>query len=148
VNRPGRRAVPVAVGEVTAVPDQLATALAALPAEAFLDGPPVDGDLLLRRILRRVRTERDRAPVARLAVSVQTATRWVRINAHVTGVALGQRCRLEIVSRDGGRRTAAGWTVREPETVIGCVALMAPADLTAVEVCDAAGMVLAAVTIH
>jgi hypothetical protein len=147
LNCHGRRAVPVRVGEVTAARDQLVSALAVLPAEAFLDGPPVDGDLLLRRILRRVRHERDQPPGPQLAVSLQSATRWVRINARITGIAVGRRCRLEIVARDGGRRTAGDWTVAEPETVIGCVALMAPADVAAVEVCDTGGVVLAAVTV-
>jgi hypothetical protein len=132
---------------VTAVHDKLVSALAVLPAEAFLDGPPVDGDLLLRRILRRVRQERDQPPGARLAVSLESATRWVRVNAQITGIEVGRRCRLELVTRDGSRRTAGAWTVAEPETVIGCVALMAPSDLAAIEVCDAAGVVLAAVTV-
>ena len=35
--------------------------LGEVPPEAFLDGPPVGGDLLLQRTLRAVRTERGRA---------------------------------------------------------------------------------------
>ena len=33
-------------------------ALTRMPAEALLDGPPPDGELLLRRTLRRMRQER------------------------------------------------------------------------------------------
>ena len=38
--------------------DRLKAALAALPAEAFIEGPPADGDLVWRRAARRVRAER------------------------------------------------------------------------------------------
>ncbi len=40
---------------------ELEAALGEVPPEAFLDGPPEGGDLLLQRTLRRVRTERVRA---------------------------------------------------------------------------------------
>ena len=40
---------------------ELEAALGEVPPEAFLDGPPEGGDLLLQRTLRRVRTERTRA---------------------------------------------------------------------------------------
>ncbi|MCB5165041.1 zf-HC2 domain-containing protein [Streptomyces bambusae] len=40
---------------------EMETALGEVPPEAFLDGPPPGGDLLLQRTLRRVRTERARA---------------------------------------------------------------------------------------
>ncbi|MEV6689790.1 zf-HC2 domain-containing protein, partial [Streptomyces sp. NPDC051130] len=37
---------------------EMERALGEVPAEAFLDGPPQGGDLLLRRTLRQVRSER------------------------------------------------------------------------------------------
>jgi anti-sigma factor RsiW len=40
---------------------ELEAALGEVPPEAFLDGPPEGGDLLLQRTLRQVRTERTRA---------------------------------------------------------------------------------------
>jgi anti-sigma factor RsiW len=36
------------------------TVLGAVPAEAFIDGPPADGDLLLQRTLWQVRSDRGR----------------------------------------------------------------------------------------
>ncbi|GAA3507365.1 zf-HC2 domain-containing protein [Streptomyces showdoensis] len=46
--------------EVTAL-REMEEALGEVPPEAFLDGPPDGGDLLLQRTLRQVRGERDRA---------------------------------------------------------------------------------------
>src|SRR4051812_39915125 len=57
-------------------------ALDQVPPEAFLDGPPEDGDLLLRRTLRRVATEAGPAPRRRMT-GVYVAA------AVAVGVALG-----------------------------------------------------------
>lgn len=46
----------------------LRTALDTVPPEAFIDGPPPGGDLLLQRTLRRVRTEEGQQPAARASV--------------------------------------------------------------------------------
>jgi hypothetical protein len=119
------------------VPDLLVSALAALPAESLLDGPPLDGELLLHRILRQVRAER--ASYARVTVAVRPATRWVKITATVTGIPAGEHCRLVIVARDGSRRIAAAWTTADEITAVTCVALMPPGDVAAIEVTDAAG---------
>jgi anti-sigma factor RsiW len=51
---------------------EMESALDEIPPEAFLDGPPADGDLLLRGILERVRTESRRAGRRRRAVWAAT----------------------------------------------------------------------------
>ncbi|MER5928881.1 zf-HC2 domain-containing protein [Streptomyces sp. NPDC002054] len=157
--------------EVTAL-REMESALGEVPQEAFLDGPPQGGDLLLQRTLRQMRGERagsarrrgaviglaaaaalatvfwagtalgggeeaplalpvppppatatpapppagtkvasatDRASGARMTVRVTPAAHWVRVNAAVTGVPPGERCRLVVVAHDGSRTTAGGW---------------------------------------
>src|SRR5690349_20048962 len=44
---------------------ELEAALGEVPPEAFLEGPPDGGDLLLQRTLRQVRTERSRRELPR-----------------------------------------------------------------------------------
>jgi hypothetical protein len=78
-------------------------ALDQVPPEAFLDGPPQDGDLLLRRTLRRVATEAP-APAPRRMTGVYVAA------AAVVAVALGGGIFL-------GRETAPGQSVASPTTV-------------------------------
>ncbi|MFJ8014364.1 anti-sigma factor family protein [Streptomyces sp. NPDC096339] len=154
---------------------EMEAALGEVPAEAFLDGPPQGGDLLLQRTLRQVRGELEgrrrrrtglvslaaaaslaavfwagtqlgsgdegalavppvpsptvttapSTPVpgtkvvsatdpgtgARLTVQMTPAAKWVRLNAAVTGVPPGERCRLVVVAKDGTRTTAGGWVV-------------------------------------
>jgi hypothetical protein len=48
---------------------------------------------------------------ARLTATVQPAAGWVRVNASVTGVPAGQRCRLVVVTKDGHREIAGSWVV-------------------------------------
>ncbi|MBT2472979.1 zf-HC2 domain-containing protein [Streptomyces sp. ISL-66] len=163
--------------EVTAL-REMEAALGEVPAEAFLDGPPQGGDLLLQRTLRQMRQEAagerrrrtaftalavaasltvvfwagtqlgggagnealsprpaptvsaqpsppaagivvasatDPASGARMTVRVTPAAKWVRVNAAVTGIPAGQRCRIVVVSRDGTRTTAGGWVVGTAE---------------------------------
>ncbi|MGW6913295.1 zf-HC2 domain-containing protein [Kitasatospora sp. NPDC054939] len=151
---------------------ELETTLGEVPPEAFIEGPPQGGDLLLQRTLRQVRGERagalrrrsaltglavaaalagvfwagttvsgGGAPVAlpppspgvttpslppagtrvasavddasgsRMTVRVTPAAGWVRLNAAVTGLPPGERCRLVVVGRDGSRTTAGSWVV-------------------------------------
>lgn len=78
-------------------------ALDQVPPEAFLDGPPQDGDLLLRRTLRRVATEAVPPPRRRMT-GVYVAA------AAVVAVALGGGIFL-------GRETAPEPTVAQPKTV-------------------------------
>lgn len=154
---------------------EMEAALGEVPEEAFLDGPPQGGDLLLQRTLRQMRGEREgqrrrrtglvalaaaaslaavfwagsrlggedpgalavpatpsptvsgtsASPVpgtrvasatdpgtgARMTVQLTPAAKWVRLNAAVTGVPSGERCRLVVVSKDGTRTTAGSWVV-------------------------------------
>jgi Putative zinc-finger len=76
-------------------------ALDQVPPEAFLDGPPADGDLLLRRTLRRVATET--APPRRSMTGVFVAA------AAAVAVALGGGIFL-------GRETAPANTQASPPT--------------------------------
>lgn len=50
---------------------------------------------------------------ARLAVAVTPAPGWVRVNATVSGIPQGQRCRLLVVGKDGGTVLAGSWLVSE-----------------------------------
>ncbi|WP_329389067.1 zf-HC2 domain-containing protein [Streptomyces sp. NBC_01351] len=154
---------------------EMEAALGEVPEEAFLDGPPQGGDLLLQRTLRQMRSEvegqrrrrtglvalaaaaslaavfwagaqlgstdegalalpptpsptvsaapstqvpgtkvasaTDPATGARITVQMTPATKWVKLNAAVTGVPQGERCRLVVVAKDGTRTTAGGWVV-------------------------------------
>jgi hypothetical protein len=69
-----------------------------MPAEALIDGPLVDGELLLRRALRQVRTERaslaPRTYGARMSVVLRPAAGQVRVSARITGAPVGRLCRL------------------------------------------------------
>ncbi|MCX4695108.1 zf-HC2 domain-containing protein [Streptomyces sp. NBC_01408] len=158
---------------------EMELALGEVPEEAFLDGPPQGGDLLLQRTLRQMRGERagaqrrrlglaglaaaasmaavfwagaqlgggdpearalppqpspsasaapsappagtkvasatDRGTGARMTVQMMPATQWVRVNAAVTGIPPGERCRLVVVAKDGTRTTAGGWVVGSQE---------------------------------
>jgi hypothetical protein len=151
--------------------DDLRDLLGEVPPEAFLDGPPEDGDLVLQRTLRQVRAEKesgrrtrnllvgaaavvavalalgggvllgqtDRSttvalppppltappspPVPgtehmsgvsgglRLNVTITPAAGWVRLNASVTGLPVGQKCKLIVVSKSGGEEVAGSWLV-------------------------------------
>ncbi len=50
--------------------ESLRARLEHVPAEAFLDGPPDGGDLLLARTIRQARAERRRPPVWSVAAAV------------------------------------------------------------------------------
>ncbi|MET9921964.1 zf-HC2 domain-containing protein [Streptomyces sp. NPDC006435] len=157
---------------------EMESALGEVPPEAFLDGPPEGGDLLLQRTLRQVRRERagqtlrrravlgavaavaaaavlgggvligrstgERAPEATPPAPVVTATvpptqpggmkvlegrsvstgsemrlrvtpavDWIRLNASVTGIPAGERCRVVVVAKDGSREIAGSWLVAD-----------------------------------
>jgi Putative zinc-finger len=80
------------VDELTAPTD----ALGEVPREAFLDGPPEDSDLLVRRALRRVRADR----------AARTRTRNLMVTAGVVivvAIALGGGV---LLGRRGGDATA------------------------------------------
>src|SRR5262249_25963237 len=75
----------------------MAEALGDVPPEAFLDGPPEDGDLLLRRTLRSVRGERERI-VRRRSFLVAAGVAVLAGAALGAGIVVGQHT--------GGRTTA------------------------------------------
>ena len=189
--------------------EEVRTALGELPPEAFLDGPPDDGDVMLQRTLRRVREEsarqvrrrrsalgaaaaaavvaaltggvmvgrsQDRPTVtaapqtaasqpagtrfgsvtdkgtgARITVRLTPVAGWVRVNAAVTGIPVGQRCRLVVVARDRTRVLAGSWLVSaqgaKDGTKLDGSALVAPADVAAVEVENEAGRKFVSVSI-
>jgi Putative zinc-finger len=60
---------------------ELHAMLGEVPPEAFLDGPPEDGDLLLQRTLRQVRSERDE----RIALAEPEPSRWQEPPVTTTG---------------------------------------------------------------
>ncbi|MDH2391696.1 zf-HC2 domain-containing protein [Streptomyces sp. HNM0663] len=189
---------------------EMEAALGEVPEEAFLDGPPPGGDLLLQRTMRQMRAERTgvaqrrwavaglaaaaslaavfwlgtrtgddgpanvaRPPVptgtgsatapatpppgvkaasatdpvtgVRMAVEITPAAAWVRVNASVSGIPSGERCRLIVVSKDGVRTTAGGWVVGAHENGAGKgvnldgSAAVAPSDIREVVVENEAG---------
>jgi len=177
-------------------------ALGEIPPEAFLDGPPPDGDFLLQNTLREVRrisarqVWRNRALLAAAAVvavvvalgagavigrgaaastpvvaapavpgsrtgqgvdaetgvsmsaTVRPAAGWVRVSATVTGVPAGEQCRLFVVARDGSREPAGSWLASPSgSTTLDGAALMAPAEVAAVQAETYAGQILVAVPI-
>ena len=181
---------------------EMEAVLGELPPEAFLDGPPPDGDILLRNTLREVRristrqTWRNRALVAAAAVvavvvalgagavlgrdtagptpvavapavpgsrtgngidvetgvsmsaTVRPAAGWVRVSATVTGVPAGEQCRLVVIAHDGSREPAGSWLASPSgSTTLDGAALMAPADVAAVQAETYAGQILVAVPI-
>jgi hypothetical protein len=61
-----------------------------VPAEAFLDGPPADGDLLLQRTLREVRAGHLTGAVPTAAVPPRSGrSRWLLAAAAVVIAAAG-----------------------------------------------------------
>jgi anti-sigma factor RsiW len=171
--------------------------LGEVPPEAFLDGPPEGGDLLLQRTLRQVRGETksgqfnrrvvtwaaavvaiavalgggvllgkgigtnqstavgppmSTAPTvvagtrvvsamqngARITATITPAAGWVKVNASVTGIPAGQRCKIVVVSRSGEREVAGSWLVSPAGAATGTnldgSALVAPDKVASIEV--------------
>ncbi|WP_206795896.1 zf-HC2 domain-containing protein [Amycolatopsis sp. MtRt-6] len=171
-----------------------------VPPEAFLDGPPEGGDLLLQKTLRRVRDEEERvAPPARsagrrglalvaaavlvvaalgggilvgrqtapdnggslavpqsnvpgtktveardpttgvqLAASIAPFQGWVKTDVSVKGVKAGEKCLLQVVTKDGKAVTAGSWQVSEKWESTGFnldgSALVAPDDVASIDI--------------
>jgi putative zinc finger protein len=80
---------------------------------------------------------------AELTVRVVPAAGWVRVNATVAGIPEAQECRLWVIAEDGRRVLAGSWLVSAKGAAEGTVldgsALVAPADVAAVEVDNVAG---------
>jgi hypothetical protein len=170
-----------------------------VPPEAFLDGPPEGGDLLLQKTLRRVRDEEQAAPVrsaprrglalvaaavlvvaalgggilvgrqtgstepplavpapstnvpgtksvegrdpttgVQLAASVSPFQGWVLLDVSVKGVKAGEKCLLQVTTKDGQSVTAGSWQVSEKWESSGFSldgsALVAPDDVKSVDI--------------
>jgi hypothetical protein len=80
---------------------------------------------------------------ARMQVTLVPAAGWVRLKATVGGVPAGERCRLEVVARDGTAVLAGSWLVSEAGAAHGTTldgsALVDPAQVASVRVLDAEG---------
>jgi hypothetical protein len=91
----------------------------------------------------RLATATDPATGARLSVAVVPAAGWVRVNATVGGIPAGERCRLEVVGRDGTPVLAGSWLVSPAGaaggTTLNGSALIDPAQVVAVRVVTTAG---------
>ncbi|MBE8522202.1 zf-HC2 domain-containing protein [Amycolatopsis sp. H6(2020)] len=170
-----------------------------VPPEAFLDGPPEGGDLLLQKTLRRVRDEEERLAPARstsrrglalvaaavlvvaalgggvlvgrqtapgndggiaapasdvpgtknvegrdpttgvqLAAAVAPFQGWVKVDVNVKGVKAGEKCLLQVVTKEGQAVTAGSWQVSEKWENQGFnldgSALVAPDDVKSVDI--------------
>jgi anti-sigma factor RsiW len=80
---------------------------------------------------------------ASMTVVVRPAAGWVRLNATAGGIPAGEQCRMYVVARDGARQLAGSWLVSPAGATAGTMvdgsALVAPADVAAVEVETYAG---------
>ena len=99
----------------------------------------------------RFATASDPRTGARISVAVIPAAGWVRINATVAGIAAGERCRLEVVGRDGVAILAGSWVVSEAGATAGTTlngsALIDPAQVASVRVVNTAGREFANVSV-
>ncbi|MDS0139864.1 MULTISPECIES: zf-HC2 domain-containing protein [unclassified Amycolatopsis] len=169
-----------------------------VPPEAFLEGPPEGGDLLLQKTLRRVRDEEERVAPPRssrrglalvaaavlvvaalgggvlvgrqtasdgggtiaapqsdvpgtknvegrdpttgvqLAAAVAPFQGWVKVDVNVKGVKAGEKCLLQVVTKEGQAVTAGSWQVSEKWENQGFnldgSALVAPDDVKSVDI--------------
>jgi hypothetical protein len=88
---------------------------------------------------------------ARISVAVLPAAGWVRVTATVAGIPPGERCRLEVVARDGTAVLAGSWLV-SPEgaangTTLNGSALIDPGQVASVRVVNEAGQEYAGVNV-
>jgi hypothetical protein len=76
-------------------------------------------------------------------VTVTPAAGWVRVNATVAGVEPNEKCRLEVVAKDGSTVLAGSWLSSAAGQVNGVTlngsALIDPAQVQAVRVVNTAG---------
>jgi hypothetical protein len=91
----------------------------------------------------RIAAASDAATGARISVAVIPAAGWVRVNATVGGITAGERCRLEVVGRDGTAVLAGSWLVSTAGeangTTLNGSALIAPTEVASVRVVNTAG---------
>jgi anti-sigma factor RsiW len=91
----------------------------------------------------RIAAATDPATGARMRVTLTPAAGWVRVNATVAGVPAGEKCRLQVIAKDGTAVLAGSWLVSPAGAVGGTTlngsALIDPAQVQAVRVIDATG---------
>jgi hypothetical protein len=81
---------------------------------------------------------RDPTTGVQLAASVSPFAGWVRVNVAVRGVHAGEKCLLQITTKDGQAVTAGSWQVSEKWESQGFSldgsALVAPDDVKSVDI--------------
>jgi hypothetical protein len=91
----------------------------------------------------RTVTAMDAATGARINATVTPAIGWVRVSATVGGIPAGEKCRLEVVGRNGEVVPAGSWLVspagESNGTTLNGSALLDPAQVAAVQVTNYAG---------
>ncbi|MFI7602689.1 anti-sigma factor family protein [Actinoplanes sp. NPDC049681] len=91
----------------------------------------------------RTATAVDPGTKARITVAVAPAPGWVRIKAAVSGIPQGERCRLEVVARDGTAVLAGSWVVSAAGAAAGTTldgsALVPPDQVASVRVVTEGG---------
>jgi anti-sigma factor RsiW len=102
---------------------EMEAALGEIPPEAFLDGPPRDGDLLLHRTLRQVRTERNRDDRRRRLLISAAAV--IAAFAVLAGGALVGR--ITAPAAPAVATAAPGATVTDPDSGVSMSAAVQPA---------------------
>jgi hypothetical protein len=79
----------------------------------------------------------------KMTVSVLPAAGWVRVNATVSGIPAGEKCRLEVVAKDGTSVLAGSWLVSAAGeangTPLNGSALVAPDQVAGVRVVNTDG---------
>jgi len=99
----------------------------------------------------RTATAVDPGTGARITVAVVPAPGWVRVKAAVSGIPRGERCRLEIVDRNGTAVLAGSWLVSEAGAAEGTTldgsALVPPDQVASVRVVTEAGKQYTSVTV-
>lgn len=93
----------------------------------------------------------DAATGTRLTVSVQPAAGFVKVNAAVTGIPAGERCRLIVEGIDGNREIAGSWVISEKGAAEGATingsAIFDPSKVRAVMIENSDGKRFAAATL-
>jgi hypothetical protein len=76
----------------------------------------------------------------RLTATVIPAPGWVRVNASVAGIPIGENCRLIVVGKNNPNgEIASGWIVAGASVNLDGAAAVAPADVTAIKVVNTKG---------
>jgi hypothetical protein len=99
----------------------------------------------------RTATGADPVTGARMTVAVTPAAGWVRVSATVGGIPAGEKCRLEVVGRDGQPVLAGSWLVSPAGEAAGTPltgsALIDPAQVASVRVVTTTGKQFVSVTV-